>query len=294
MSIYKSERLDNYKQKSIWIIEIFKNFRKREDKNPFYKNEWIEFHPYKYGGRLTLEKAGYFDERPQLIFYLSNLLFIPLLILTIFYFSWYLVLLTIFSILFGVGEIFLNLPIKTGINECESPEWGFYFYSHAGFEGVEFVICLGKKSKHISMPWNLEWYRTSYLLRQKSKFSSKDFDRWANEFKGDRQDFWDSEKWGNILWKEIHPYIYILNSGEVQERQAAITLVEREWRRKWLMWTNLFNKVVRVIDIQFNEEIGEGVGSWKGGTIGCSYEMKQGETPLDCLKRMEIVRKFER
>jgi hypothetical protein len=41
-----------------------------------------------------------------------------------------------------------------------------------------------------------------------------------------------------------------------------------------------------------SKECGERKGSWKGGTLGCSYELLPNETPLDCLKRMEKERKF--
>lgn len=32
--------------------------------------------------------------------------------------------------------------------------------------------------------------------------------------------------------------------------------------------------------------------TYKGGTTGCSYEMKPGEIPLQTLKRMEKERRF--
>lgn len=90
---YKSDNLYNYEQKSWWIFEIFKNIRRIEDKRNFYKNEWFEFHPLKWGVRTTLEKAGYFDERPQLNFYLSQLIGIFLIPILILNFSWWLLFL---------------------------------------------------------------------------------------------------------------------------------------------------------------------------------------------------------
>ncbi len=33
-------------------------------------------------------------------------------------------------------------------------------------------------------------------------------------------------------------------------------------------------------------------GSWKGGVLGCGYEMKPGETPKQTLRRMERERVF--
>lgn len=87
---------------------------------------------------------------------------------------------------------------------------------------------------------------------------------------------------------EQHPYRYVLRSGEVQERTATIRPERRIWTRAWLPW----KRESRSIDIEFSEEVGERSGSWKGGCIGCGYEMRTGETPLQTLRRMEQERKF--
>ena len=67
---------------------------------------------------------------------------------------------------------------------------------------------------------------------------------------------------------------------------------EREWRPKWLTWTGLFRDVRRYIEIEFKDEVGPQKGSWKGGVMGCSYDLLPEETPMDCIKRMERERKF--
>jgi len=286
---YKSDDLYNYEQKSWWIFEIFKNIRHIEDKpRNFYRNTWFEFHPLKWGVYTTLEKAGYFDERPQLNFHVSQLLVIPLIPVLIFNFSWWLLLLTLTIGVVGIGKIYLCLPFKTGINECESSRWGFYIYYHGFLSETQLVICLGEKNKYISFPWNLEWYRTSYL----ESWGANQPMIWLTEKKGDRKDYWDSEKWKDKFWSETHPYTYVLKSGEVQNRLATIKVEESEWRRRWLMWIPLFNQVIRSIDVEFDGEVGEGTGSWEGGTIGCGYDLKPNETPHQCLKRMEQERKF--
>jgi hypothetical protein len=48
----------------------------------------------------------------------------------------------------------------------------------------------------------------------------------------------------------------------------------------------------KVIDIEFNDEVGERSGSWKGGTIGCSYAMLPTDTIESCLRRMEKEREM--
>ena len=245
------------------------------------------------GGEITLEKAGYFDERPQLNFYLTNLLFFVFLPLC-FISMWFLIL-AILSLFVGVGKVYLNLPFHTGINDCESPQWGFYFYYHGFLSETQLVICLGEKNKYISFTWNLEWYRTSYQTNTGTTIwdgkTSVTHWIWEHEYKGQRKEFYE-DKWKGILWEQTWPYTYTLNSGEVQHRNATIKVKEMEWRRRWLPFTSLFNQVIRSIDVTFDKEIGERTGSWKGGTVGCSYEMKPDDTPYECLKRMEQERKF--
>ena len=116
---------------------------------------------------------------------------------------------------------------------------------------------------------------------------------WINEYRGKkhRLDFW-REDWDKIMWKEVHPYTYVLNSGEVQHVNATIHVKEREWRMHWLMWVPFIKRVIRAVEVNFDAEVGEGTGTFKGGTVGCNYSMLPGEKPVDTLKRMERDRKF--
>lgn len=89
---------------------------------------------------------------------------------------------------------------------------------------------------------------------------------------------------------EQHPYRYVLRSGEVQDRIATIKPERRLWTRPWLP----HKRESRYINIDFNDEVGEGTGSWKGGVMGCSADMLPGDTPVDALRRMERERRFTR
>ena len=91
---------------------------------------------------------------------------------------------------------------------------------------------------------------------------------------------------------EVHDYRYILASGEVQDRKATIFGEEREYCMKAFKWLGFPKKIYRSIDISFDQEIGEGIRTWKGGTVGCSNDWKHDETMFECLKRMEFGRKF--
>lgn len=92
--------------------------------------------------------------------------------------------------------------------------------------------------------------------------------------------------------KSRHAYRYTLRNGTVQDRFATINGEEREWRWRWLTALPWPRKVRRDINIEFSDEVGERTGSWKGGTIGCGYEWRHGETQEQALRRMERERKF--
>lgn len=246
---------------------------------------WINFYPV-FSSGFYLEKAGYFDERPVLHTSVSQLLSLILFVLTI-DLTWYSLLLIPFIFIFGWGQLFIYLPIKTGLEDCESAAWGINYHGSmiwiyigggGNFEG-------GKKWKTFEMPWYIDWVRTSTLLSDNT---------WHHETKNNRKGWIGSNigsyDWLNAnKWKETHPYIDKYDNTTVN---ATISVSEREWRPLWFKWTSLFAKTKKVIDIEFDAEVGKGKGSWKGGTIGCSYELKPNETPIECLKRMEQERKF--
>lgn len=90
----------------------------------------------------------------------------------------------------------------------------------------------------------------------------------------------------------IHPYRYVLKNGTVQNVEATIH------RERWVIGRRYLHRIgwpkVRknTIDVRFSGEVGERAGSWKGGCIGCSWDVLSGETPLIALRRMERERKF--
>lgn len=246
--------------------------------------KWISFYPKvdnQTPFRLQLEKWGYFDPRPQLNFNITSVLAAVLP-----FFSLWLIPLSFIFLFFGWGKVFLKLPFDSGMgDECDSPQYGLNTYktgSNAVADEVWFYW--GKKREHKNLPWALNWYRTSVLLKDGS---------WETEKKGDKKNFYEDE-WKQRQWSEQYEYTYTLRSGEVQKLPTTIYVEEREWRRQGWMWCSLFNSVNKKIDVDFTEEVGEGRGSWKGGVLGCGYSIKKGETPLECLKRMEQERKFDR
>lgn len=90
---------------------------------------------------------------------------------------------------------------------------------------------------------------------------------------------------------ETYDYTYVLKNRTIQKRKAKVYCDRMTWRAKW--WPVIpIQKVRTSISVTFNDEVGEKTGSWKGGCIGCGYDMQDGETPLDTLRRMERERKF--
>jgi len=164
--------------------------------------------------------------------------------------------------------------------DCMGDRWGFSLV-----DGRSIHLNWRDKTKIIDLPWSWDVVRKSELLADET---------WAHDFYGKGKRLTWEERKALTLWKRELPYTYVLRCGEVQERLATIRVEEWECRQLWLRWCPLFARVRRSIWVEFSGEVGEGTGSWKGGTMGCGYDMKKGESPEDCLRRMERERKFNR
>lgn len=145
----------------------------------------------------------------------------------------------------------------------DEPQWSI-------FGSGEFGLWLhwGRWSRHYDWPWTA--FTVAYE-KQMSDGSWRDvFDRTAKPY------------------AETYPYTYILRSGEIQNRNAIVSKRRRILRRRWGWW----KWIKESIDVEFSDGVGERTGSWKGGTIGCGYDLRPGETMLDSLRRMERERKL--
>lgn len=214
--------------------------------------DWIIFY-WRWNFDISYEKCGYFDNRPRI-----NL-----------------------SLIFFSLTFILPFRNKWTV-ECDAPKYGISIHNNTFwiYKGGKGNMNGGNKWFTWDIPFiTKDWIRTSILLKDGS---------WENETKGNTKDFFNDE------WKEkqkFWTYDYTDNyDGEIIP--TTIYVEEREWRPKWLKWTKLFRYVNRTIDIHFSKECGKKKGSWKGGTIGCSYKLLPNEEPLDCLKRMEKEREF--
>ncbi len=160
--------------------------------------------------------------------------------------------------------------------------WGFYYFP----DGSDLVFELGKWHKRISMPWSYT-HIISEVRRPDGKWTKE-----KTEY-GRPHDVYDQPDWHvDGRWVGHFVYVYTLKSGERQVRTATVTVGRMEWRQRWLKWTRVFAKVRTSIDVRFDAEVGERTGSWKGGCVGCGYNMKPGETAEQTLRRMESEREF--
>ena len=158
---------------------------------------------------------------------------------------------------FGLITLAFSFPWRWVVPDdyqCSGPTYGFSFFQD-GLH-LHWGKCHGKRSdpmKVIQMPWG--WRHRLHEL---------------------------------LSGPVDAPYTYTLRSGEVQQRTASMNIERRVWTRPWFP----YKRERQYININFSEEVGERSGSWKGGVLGCSYDMLPNETPLAALRRMEQERKF--
>jgi len=199
----------------------------------------------------------------------------------------------------GLGQVFIRLPfldraICGGENGIESPRYGFALHP------TDFHLNWSRRTKIVNFPW-----QRRYLFREVLGADGI----WRERRMSHRLGSSDLGEAAALAPHKIEaPYHYMLGSGEVQHVTATMSR-ERSWtvwywfgesgyRRKaavsdWLR--NIQKRLGRpkhYIEIEFSGEVGERAGSWKGGCIGCSYEMMPGETPSQTLRRMQRERRF--
>jgi len=149
----------------------------------------------------------------------------------------------------------------------DGPQWSAYA---SGEYGLAFNWGMWRKS--FDWPWTL--HTLAYEMQMPDESWRDVFDRSSEPA------------------KEEHPYTYVLRNGEVQERTATISkrrhvLTYRGFKKVgWPRW------VKESIDVKFSGEVGERSESWKGGCIGCSYDLRPDETLGQALRRMEAERRF--
>lgn len=177
-----------------------------------------------------------------------------------------------FHLQIGPFNLFVKAPMlitqRKGTEDWDA-NYGFSYFERA------LQLRWRTHCKIIHMPWDWQHVRHSFLNPDGSlHHHASGFEETPAET------------------KEQHPYTYRRTNGEIQNRAATINGEEREWRWRWFTWLPWPRSVSRSINIDFDAEVGEQTGSWKGGTVGCGYEWRHSETMLEALRRMESERKF--
>jgi hypothetical protein len=171
---------------------------------------------------------------------------------------------------FFIPLLFLDRWAREPREMMES--WGFTFFERT------IQLNWGDRCKVVHLPWEFEH------LKHEVRRPDGPWVPYVGSYESKEPDG---------RWQQTYPYRYVLKSGEVQERQASIHVERREWRWRWLMWCPWPAIRRQSIDVVFDAEVGERTSSWKGGTVGCGYEMLPGEVePRETLWRMELERVF--
>lgn len=142
-------------------------------------------------------------------------------------------------------------------------------------------------------PWSLHWHSTEICEHQPNDSELKSV--WSETTKNRKRflDSYEERKRVEASVSRDYKYAYILKNRSIQSRTATVHVSRMTHRARW--WPIIpIQKTRTYIDVSFDQEVGEETGSWKGGCIGCSYEMKWGESPERCLSRMEHEREFRR
>jgi len=178
------------------------------------------------------------------------------------------------------------IPIRPRTEDWDA-QYGFTFHDRA------LHLNWRTRNKVLFLPWSYEWCYTEVLdysgrvVWRESRSDRKE--RPAMVCHDGLDDFTVRAEIQKRV-SRVFPYVYRLSSGEEQHREARVSVERRAWGYRWFPFP-LF--VRNSIDVEFSDEVGERTGSWKGGCLGCGYDMKKGETPEECLRRMERERIFK-
>lgn len=220
---------------------------------------------------ITYDKCGYFDGRPQINIFLYFISFIIIL-------PW------------------IN---KKWTDECDPPKYGI------GINNGTFWLYLGGKGNMNGgnewLTWNLPWFTKKqykhYILGKDNKW----IDVSAHNYK------WFDEHIGYLDWSDDASdrrslaktyYDTWHDDFDNTDINAKYRVEARIWRPKWFAWTSAFQIIEKYITVSFEYEVGSGKGTWKGGTVGVSFEFKDNdmykfpETPKECFDRMHRERNF--
>jgi len=186
----------------------------------------------------------------------------------------------------GYGRFYFKLPMRWArvYDETQgSPNgqrsWGFSWRVNRDGDHEYVHLHWGARTKLLRIPFRFDGCQTEIRLAD---------GRWAKQTPSEY-----SPPFTDGRHVEVHLYRYLMRDGSIQERMATIYAERRTWTRKGLpAWLPGCRMSRTSIEVTFSDGVGERVNSWKGGCIGCAYDLKPGETMEACLRRMERERVF--
>lgn len=139
-------------------------------------------------------------------------------------------------------------------------------------------------TKVLWIPWMTKRFiRTSYYEPE----SQKHLKTYYARKRGDMRNYLDDE----YKFIESIPKLLIkFKDFDGEEITAKAHVEEREWRHGtgWFKWLSLFVKptICRSLYISYDKETGYEKGSWKGGTVGQSIDIRKGEIVESAFMRL--------
>lgn len=134
------------------------------------------------------------------------------------------------------------------------------------------------KNKVFNMPWR-NWRHVRYSLYDKQG------EHFWTERAGDKT-AWDAKR---AVEQALSKVYFQIEDYDGEMVTATTHIEEREWRFgtglfSWLSWFRR-PRIQRSLQIDFSSEIGKEKGSWKGGIVGHSIEMLEGEIHAEAFQR---------
>jgi hypothetical protein len=176
-------------------------------------------------------------------------------------------------------HIFIYMPGRAMVSPKTDDgyrQWGFNAYFR-NFDALH--LYWNDRSTVVWWPWG--WKSVRHEVRRADGTWVPFIGPWVEGESDGRETF---------VW----PYRYILRSGEIQRCKATVHVSRYIRRRRIFAWTSWFDRATEYVKYEFDREIGEGVGTWKGGTVASSEVIRKGETARDAFARMELTRRFGR
>ena len=176
-----------------------------------------------------------------------------------------------------------NNPEPRGYTEIISKNYGFTIYDNTLFlyYGIQpgCRISNDRKNSDHTFVWFFPWTQTRHIRHDLYYPDGTFFANVENEKTLNSDWFKRSEELTRAVPKIRFQFCDF--DGEVIEAECYIS--EREWHHGigWFKWLSLFRKPIisRCLEISFNKEVGYEKGSWKGGAVGHSIELRPNELP---------------